>query len=88
LAITAQIPVVPVAITGSREIMPKGGWAVRSGTITVRFGEPILTKGLTIDDRNTLTTSAFSAVAGLMDEDVEDPATNPGIAGVDAMSEG
>ena len=33
LAVQGQVPLVPVAVVGSRDIMPKGAWKVRSGSI-------------------------------------------------------
>lgn len=41
LALTSGVEIVPAAVSGSRTILPKGGWRVRPGTITVRFGEPV-----------------------------------------------
>ena len=46
LPLRAQVPVQPVAILGSREILPKGAWAPRrGGTIEVRVGDAIPTAG-------------------------------------------
>ncbi len=45
LALKAGVPVVPVVVLGTQEIMEKGSIEVRKGTITVRFGEPIPTAG-------------------------------------------
>ncbi len=70
LAISAEIPIAPVAIIGSRDIMAKGRWRVHPGTVIVRFGKPISTEGLVNDDRDRLTALAFNAVAGLAGEDV------------------
>lgn len=41
LAMEAGVPVVPVAITGSAEVTPKGLVAVWPGTIRVAVGEPV-----------------------------------------------
>lgn len=43
LALHTGIEIVPVAVSGTRRILPKGGWRVRSGRIIVRFGTPIET---------------------------------------------
>ncbi len=67
LAIQANVEVVPAAILGSREVMAKGSWRIRTGrTITVRFGEPIAVEGLRSDDRDDLTQRAREAVSALM----------------------
>jgi len=70
LAVQGQVPLVPVAVVGSRDIMPKGAWKVRSGSIFLRIGEPIPTRGTTIRDRNRLLRESWNAIARLKgDED-------------------
>jgi 1-acyl-sn-glycerol-3-phosphate acyltransferase len=54
LAIKSQVPVVPVAIRGSREIMPKHNRWIRGGTIRVNIFPPVETAGREISDRDTL----------------------------------
>ena len=54
MALRAQAPVVPVAITGGRDAMRKGSAFVRPVQVTVRIGEPVETAGMTPDDRDTL----------------------------------
>ena len=54
MAIQAQAPVVPVAVTGGRAAMRKGSPVVRPVTMRVRIGEPVETAGLTVDDRDAL----------------------------------
>ncbi|MCY4572833.1 MAG: lysophospholipid acyltransferase family protein, partial [Gemmatimonadetes bacterium] len=66
MAIKSQVPVVPVAVTGTRAIMEKGDWIIAPGTATVRVGEPISTEGLTLADRGRLTREAHSAVSRLL----------------------
>jgi len=68
MAIKAQAPVVPVAISGARNAMQKGSPIIRPVDITVAFGEPIPTVGLTIDDRDALVQRARAAVAALVEE--------------------
>jgi 1-acyl-sn-glycerol-3-phosphate acyltransferase len=41
LAIETGVPVVPITILGTYEIMPKGRFAIRPGTATVIFHEPV-----------------------------------------------
>jgi 1-acyl-sn-glycerol-3-phosphate acyltransferase len=41
LAAEAGVPVVPVAIQGTRELMPQGSLRIYSGDVRVRFGPPI-----------------------------------------------
>lgn len=67
LAIEAQVPVVPVAVVGSRRVLPKGAWRARPGRIAIRVAPPIPTAGMTMADRDKLTRMAQAAVAGLME---------------------
>ena len=54
MAIKAQAPIVPVAVSGGREAMHKGSWLVRPVMVTVRIGQPVETAGYSLDDRDTL----------------------------------
>jgi len=66
IAIKAGVPIVPVAIAGMRELLPIGSAHLRSGKVTVRVGDPIVTEGLTIKDREELTERLYGAVAELL----------------------
>jgi 1-acyl-sn-glycerol-3-phosphate acyltransferase len=68
LAIRAQVPLVPLAITGSRQILPKGLHAIHGGKVKLRIGKPIPTRGLTLDDRGMLTEKLRGEVARLLTE--------------------
>jgi 1-acyl-sn-glycerol-3-phosphate acyltransferase len=69
LAIQAGVPVVPVAVSGTRLILPKGGRAVRWGQrVALVVGEPLSTEGLQVQDREALTHRLEAAVAGLYAE--------------------
>jgi len=54
MAINAQVPIVPVAVSGARDAMRKGSPLIRPVTIVIDFGRPIPTAGLTFDDREAL----------------------------------
>ena len=54
LALMAQVPIVPVAIEGSRRVLAKGSARIVPGVIRIRLGEPIPTQGLGSDDREAL----------------------------------
>ena len=68
MALRGQAPVVPVAISGTREAMKKGSLIIRPVTVTVKFGPPIATTGLTLDDRDELIAATRQAVAALLAE--------------------
>src|ERR671913_240417 len=54
MAIKAQAPIVPVAVSGGRESMQKGSWIVRPVMVDVRIGQPVETTGYALDDRDQL----------------------------------
>jgi 1-acyl-sn-glycerol-3-phosphate acyltransferase len=54
MAIKAQAPIVPVAVSGGRDAMRKGSAIIRPVMVDVKIGEPVLTAGHTIDDRDLL----------------------------------
>ena len=54
LAIEAQVPILPVAVVGTRELLPSGTLAPRPGRVVVRIGPPIATDGMTYADRDVL----------------------------------
>ena len=54
MAIKAQVPVVPVAVSGGREAMRKGSPLIWPTTVTVRLTAAVPTVGLAFDDRDRL----------------------------------
>ena len=54
LAARAGVPVVPITVTGARDILPKGGMLIRPGTIQVRYHEPLETTGIDPQDRERI----------------------------------
>jgi len=54
MAIKAQAPVVPVAVSGGLSAMRKGSWLVRPVMVDVKIGEPVETTGMSLDDRDEL----------------------------------
>jgi 1-acyl-sn-glycerol-3-phosphate acyltransferase len=75
LAIASQSPIIPTVVHGSREVMAKGSFRVRPGTIDVHFLEPIETKGLDYDDRAELMTQVWTRMANAM-RDIYDVGTD------------
>jgi|SRR5579885_323755 len=66
LAIKAQAPLVPIALIGTREILPMGSGVIHPGRVTLRLGSPIPTEGMTLRDRQRLTDSARSQIAAML----------------------
>jgi 1-acyl-sn-glycerol-3-phosphate acyltransferase len=66
LAIKAQAPVVPVALIGTRKVLPMHGKKFTAGPVQVIFGEPIPTTGMTIKDRAELTAAIRQRVVEML----------------------
>jgi 1-acyl-sn-glycerol-3-phosphate acyltransferase len=66
LAIKAQAPLVPLALLGTREVLPMGSAILHSGGVRLRIGDPLPTAGLTLHDRKTLTEAARQQVAAML----------------------
>jgi 1-acyl-sn-glycerol-3-phosphate acyltransferase len=62
LAIQAQVPILPATVSGSQRITPKHSLRVESGTVKIRYGVPIPTKGLTSEDRQALKDRVRAAI--------------------------
>ena len=54
LAIKSKVPIVPIAISGSREIMPKDSLTVTPGEIRMLVGHPIEIQHYSLKDRESL----------------------------------
>ena len=50
LALETGFPIVPIAVRGSRALLPKGAWRIRGGTIEVVVGAPIAVAGRTREE--------------------------------------
>lgn len=66
MALTAQAPVVPVAIKGARDALKKGSLVITPVVVRVRLAPPVETTGLTIDDRDYLIERVRSEVARML----------------------
>lgn len=66
LAIKAGLPVVPVALCGTREILPMHSLEAKPGRVRVRFGQPIVTSAMTPHDRTQLTAQIRSQIVFLL----------------------
>jgi len=66
LAIKAGVPVVPVAIVGTHQVLPKGRLLVRPGRVEIRVGAPIATSEYTLKQKQELTERLQGKVAELM----------------------
>ena len=65
LAIAAQVPIVPVYVHHTFEILPKGAWRLRPRPIRLLAGRPIMTAGLRPEDRERLRDEVRAAMVAL-----------------------
>jgi 1-acyl-sn-glycerol-3-phosphate acyltransferase len=63
IGIRAQVPLVPVVLIGTTQVLPYGGGVVRSGTVTIRILEPISTANLNLKDRGPVTEHLHQLIA-------------------------
>lgn len=61
------VPILPTAITGSRQVWSPGSKMIRSGHITVTILDPISTENMTLRDLGGLTEQAYSMIANVAD---------------------
>ncbi|MGB1701120.1 MAG: lysophospholipid acyltransferase family protein, partial [Nannocystaceae bacterium] len=54
LAIKAGLPILPIGIAGTYEVLPPGWWVEGAGPVCVVVGEPIDTEGVRFEDRDEL----------------------------------
>jgi 1-acyl-sn-glycerol-3-phosphate acyltransferase len=66
LAITAEAPLVPTVIYGAREVMGKGSFTVRAGTVHIHFLPPVPTAGHTYEERSALMAETHSRMDALL----------------------
>lgn len=69
IAINARLPIVPVALIGAQKIAPKGSLRIRSGEVTIRFGDPIDASAYKITQRRELANRVRAAMAALLPPD-------------------
>ncbi len=68
LALQAQVPLVPLAVAGTKDVLHKKSLLVHGGRPTVLVvGEPILTSGMDLEKRDALNERAHAAVAQMLE---------------------
>jgi 1-acyl-sn-glycerol-3-phosphate acyltransferase len=54
VAIKAGVPIVPIALLGTRKILPRGGGVFRGGVVRMRIGKPVPTLDASLNARTEL----------------------------------
>lgn len=66
IAIKAQVPIVPIGLIGTHELLPMHSVHIRPQRIVVNIGDPISTAGLDGKQRGPLTETLLLRVTGLI----------------------
>jgi len=66
IAIKAQVPIVPVALVGTREILAMHSAEFRRGRVILRFGQPISTEGITMRQRSELSEKVRGQISAML----------------------
>jgi len=69
MALQAQAPILPVAISGGRAAMRKGSRIIRPVTVRIRIGEAVETAGRTIEDRDELIAEVRARIERMLRDD-------------------
>lgn len=65
MAIRAQVPLIPMALVGTHELLPIHAGQLHPVPVALVIGEPIQTTGCTMKDVDTLTQQLMDAIASL-----------------------
>ncbi len=66
LALKSELPIVPVAIKGTYEVMRAGTKRITAGPVTVTLTPPIATAGLSVRDKDKLSQESRSRIEALL----------------------
>jgi len=70
IAIRAGVPLVPIGLQGTREVLPYGSGNIRGGPVILRIGDPIPTDQATIRDRLHLTELMRERIIKLVEQNL------------------
>mmetsp|Transcript_7402 Transcript_7402/g.14693 ORF Transcript_7402/g.14693 Transcript_7402/m.14693 type:complete len:307 (-) Transcript_7402:27-947(-) len=68
LAIQSGIPVVPMCVCGTYQVVVKGSKRIHPRPLRLMIGKPIETKDMTYDDRDTLSQQVYEQIAKMKAE--------------------
>jgi 1-acyl-sn-glycerol-3-phosphate acyltransferase len=68
IGIEAGSRILPVVVQGGRELMPAGGFRIRSGTVRVRILDPLDAKGYSYADRDRLAAEVHARIAAALED--------------------
>jgi 1-acyl-sn-glycerol-3-phosphate acyltransferase len=65
MAIRAGVPLVPIALVGTYEVLPMHVYSIHPRPLKIVIGDPIPTCGLTTKDADALTARLYAAIASM-----------------------
>jgi 1-acyl-sn-glycerol-3-phosphate acyltransferase len=69
MAIKAGAPIVPISVSGSNKIMPKGKFVMRPGRFRITIHECVRTEGLTLEELEMIVDRVRQAIISGLEED-------------------
>jgi len=66
LALKSELEMVPMAIDGTFDVLRVGAKAITPGRVTLRVGTPIATAGLTLRDKEKLSTESRAQIQSML----------------------
>jgi len=69
MALKAGAPIVPISISGSSKIMPKGKFVMRPGVVRITIHEAVATEGFTTEDREIIIARVRQAILVGLEKD-------------------
>ena len=82
MALRTRLPVVPIAMVGAHDVVPKGAWLVRPATVHVTVGRPINTEAWTLDTADAHVEQVVGAVQACLDK--SQARRNPALAAAES----
>ena len=69
MALKAGAPIIPISVSGSNKIMPKGKFVMRPGVVRITIHEAVPTEGYTIEDREIIIERVRQAILAGLEKD-------------------
>jgi 1-acyl-sn-glycerol-3-phosphate acyltransferase len=65
------VPLVPIALIGTREVLAMGSSVFHRGAVRLRIGDPIQTRGAILKERGRLTAEARERIVRMLGGEAE-----------------
>jgi len=69
MAIKAGAPIVPISVSGSNKLMPKGKFVMRPGRVRITLHQPVATEGSAMEDRQSIIDRVRQAILAGLEKD-------------------